>query len=157
MISKNECLSILVEMESNGIQVNSQMRALLGSKDIPIEVLRFIATNKGFDFSDFYENLRRKHNKNKSKLYLNLVGGNVNDSEIPVILSSLLTQIYLYLQDHTNATSARFFKEVRLFEIIQTLDEMAKTDDIEKGKQLLRLIRSDILVIEYLIGRRELN
>jgi hypothetical protein len=65
MITKNDCLTILVSLEDRGIDINQQMKRLLTSKDIPIDVLKFILTNRGIEVANFYEMLRKKHNQKK--------------------------------------------------------------------------------------------
>lgn len=59
MINKNDCLSLLVKLESKGVNINSYMRQLLLSKEVPLEVLRFISQNRGIEVSNFYEMLRK--------------------------------------------------------------------------------------------------
>ena len=71
MITKNDCLSLLVSLEDHGINVNDQMKKLLSSKELPIEVLKFISKNRGIEVIDFYEMLRKKYNQKKSPLYKN--------------------------------------------------------------------------------------
>ena len=39
MITKNDCLSILVSLEDRGISINDQMKKLLTAKEIPLEYL----------------------------------------------------------------------------------------------------------------------
>jgi hypothetical protein len=74
MITKNDCLSILVKLEDSGVKnIDTYMRKLLVSREIPLEVLKFISDNHGLDISNFYEMLRKNHNKKKSPLYTNIV------------------------------------------------------------------------------------
>ena len=66
MITKNDCLSILVKLEDSGVKnIDTYMRKLLVSREIPLEVLKFISDNHGLDISNFYEMLRKKHNQSK--------------------------------------------------------------------------------------------
>jgi hypothetical protein len=46
MLTKSDCLSILVKMEDAGIDIKNNMKELLISKDIPTKVLKFIVKNK---------------------------------------------------------------------------------------------------------------
>ena len=46
MLTKSDCLSILVKMEDAGIDVKNNMKELLISRDIPTSVLEFIVKNK---------------------------------------------------------------------------------------------------------------
>ena len=66
MLNKADCLSILVKLEDSGIEINQIMKKLIVSKDVPLDVLKFIADNRGIEVMNFYEMLRKKHNKDKS-------------------------------------------------------------------------------------------
>lgn len=155
MLSKNDCMNLLLELEDKGKEVNSYIRRLMLSKDVPLEVLKFIVENQGMNAANFYEVLRQKHNKSKSQLYVNLVNEELDDSEVLIVLSSLLTQIFLYKNKNENISDI-FFNEVRLNEILQALENFRQTGNLDLCKKLLRLVRSDLLVLEYISGRREL-
>ena len=43
MITKNDCLTLLVSLEDKGVNIDSQMKKLLSAREIPIDVLKFIA------------------------------------------------------------------------------------------------------------------
>ena len=97
MITKNDCLSILVKLEDSGVKnIDTYMRKLLVSREIPLEVLKFISENRGLEISKFYEMLRKNHNKKKSPLYTNIVREITDPTEAVITLSCLLTQILLY-------------------------------------------------------------
>lgn len=155
MITKNDCLSILVKLEDQGINIDPYMRKLITSKEIPLDVLRFISENRGIEVSNFYEMLRKKYNQKKSPLYLNIVRDIADPSEAITTLVCLLTQVILYSNKLENKEA--FYKEVRAEEISRVINEYLKTDSFENCIALLRLIKSDLLVLEYIAGRRELN
>ena len=156
MITKNDCLSILVKLEDGGVKnIDSYMRKLLVSREIPLEVLKFISDNRGLEISNFYEMLRRNHNKNKSPLYTNIVREQTSVKDIVTTLSCLLTQILLYGSKLEN--QELFYKEARAGEITKVLTEYFQEGTIENCQSLLKLIKSDLLVLEYIAGRRELN
>lgn len=155
MLTKNDCMSILIGMEDRGINVDKSMKKLLVSKDIPIDVLKFISQNQGLETVNFYEMLRKKHNKNKSPLYTNILNEADTIEKALTTLSCLLTQIILYgnkleLQQET------FFKEIRAKEIASSLNTYFEIGESENCFKLLKLIKSDLLVLEYLNDRREL-
>jgi hypothetical protein len=130
------------------------MKKLITSREVPLEVLRFISDNRGIEASNFYEMLRKKHNQSKSKLYTNIVKEIDDTVDCITTLNCLLTQILLYaekLQDKD-----KFFKEVRAEEISRVINEFFKEDMTERAITLLKLIKSDLLVLEYIAGRREL-
>jgi hypothetical protein len=155
MITKNDCLSILVKLEDNGVNIDSCMRKLLVSREIPLEVLKFISDNRGLEITNFYEMLRKNHNKKKSPLYTNIVREMADPNEAIITLSCLLTQILLY--GKKLESSDMFFKEARAEEIARVLNDYFKTGIFDECLALLKLVKSDLLVLEYIAGRRELN
>ena len=155
MITKNDCLSILVRLEDSGVEgIDTYMRKLLVSREIPLEVLKFISDNRGLEISKFYEMIRKNHNKKKSPLYTNIVREQGETKEIVLTLSCLLTQIFLY--GNKLDQPEIFFKEARAEEITKVLNEYFQTGLVENCSNLLKIIKSDLLVLEYIAGRREL-
>jgi hypothetical protein len=154
MITKNDCMSILLKLEDQGININNTMRKLVVSKDIPLEVLQFIAKNRGMEAINFYEMLRVRYNKKKTPLYKNILK-TVDDSEITTILTCLLTQIVLYSKKLESKDL--FLREIRAEEISRVLNDYFKTDDLEQCKKVLQLVKADLMVLEYLSGKRSLE
>lgn len=156
MITKNDCLSILVKMEDSGIEeAKPYIKKLFLSKEPPIDVLKFIAAKRGFEVSAFYEMLRKSHNKNKSPLYTNILKEVDSQKEIITTLSSMLTQILLYGSKLDNPTN--FYKEVRAEEISRVINNYFKSGLINECAVMLKVIKSDLLVLEYIVGRRDLQ
>lgn len=155
MLNKSDCMSILIKLEDRGIDINAQMKKLILAKDIPIDVLKFIAEKQGLEAVNFYEMLRKSYNNKKSKLYKNILD-DINLDNICVILSSLLLQIALYSSKLTD-TKNSFLQEIRANEISEALADFYKSDNAEKCLAVLNAIKTDLLVLEYLNGRRELN
>lgn len=154
MINKNDCMSILVKLEDRGLNIDAYMRKLVVSKDIPLDVLKFIAQNRGIEVGNFYEMLRKKHNQSKSPLYTNIVKEVTDPKESVITLTCLLTQIALYgskLEDKD-----AFYKEVRAEEISRVLNGYFQSGRLENVLALIKLIKSDMLVLEYIAGRRDL-
>lgn len=155
MLNKSDCMSILIKLEDKGVDINAQMKKLILAKDIPIDVLKFIAEKQGLEAVNFYEMLRKSYNAKKSKLYKNILD-DINLDNICVILSSLLLQIALYSSKLTD-TKDSFLQEIRANEISGALADFYKSDNVEKCLAVLNAIKTDLLVLEYLNGRRELN
>lgn len=155
MITKNDCMSILIKLEDRGINIDNYMRKLVVSKEIPLEVLKFISQHRGIEVANFYEMLRKKHNQKKSPLYLNIVKEVADLDDVITTLVCLLTQITLYGNKLDSKDS--FIKEVRAEEITRVLNEYFKTGVYDSCLALLKIIKSDLLVLEYINGRRELN
>ena len=155
MLNKSDCMSILIKLEDRGIDINAQMKKLILAKDIPIDVLKFIAEKQGLEAVNFYEMLRKSYNNKKSKLYKNILD-DIKLEDVCVILSSLLLQIALYSSKLTD-TKNSFLQEIRANEISDALADFYKSDNVEKCLAVLNAIKTDLLVLEYLNGRRELN
>jgi len=155
MITKNDCMSILVKLEDNGVKgIDPYMKKLLTSREIPLEVLKFISINRGLDVSNFYEMLRKNHNKKKSPLYTNILKEVTDPKEVVTTLSCFLTQILLYGNKLENKET--FFRAVRAEELTRVLNTYFKTGVYEECLSVLKLLKSDLLVLEYIAGRREL-
>lgn len=155
MITKNDCLSLLVSLEDRGINVNDQMKKLLSSKELPIEVLKFISKNRGIEVIDFYEMLRKKYNQKKSPLYKNIIKEIEDPEEVITTLACLLVQITLYSNKLTTNREL-FQREVRAEEITRVLNNYYNTGSLDACIALIKLLKSDLLVLEHIGGRREL-
>ena len=154
MITKNDCLTTLVMLEDRGINVNSYMKKLIVSKEIPVEVLKFILDNRGIEVANFYEMLRKKHNQKKSPLYVNILKDTHEPDELVTTLSCLLVQINLY-NKKLEVNKDIFLREVRAEEITRVLNSYYTTGSIESCLKLLQLLRADLVVLEHISGRRD--
>ena len=156
MLTKSDCMSILVKLEDKGINIDAQMKKLILAKDLPVETLKFIAQNQGIEAVNFYEMLRRQYNKKKSKLYVNILKDSKSPEDIITTLTCLMQQIVLY-NNKLESNQDAFIKEVRAGEIAEALMEYFKNTSIDKAAALLQLIKTDLLVLEYLNNRRNLE
>jgi hypothetical protein len=155
MITKNDCLTILVSLEDRGINIDQQMKKLLTNKEIPIEVLKFILENRGIEVANFYEMLRKKHNQKKSPLYHNIVKDITDPEEVITTLACLLVQINLYSKKLTS-NKELFQREVRAEEISRVLNNYYTTGTLDSCIALIRLLKADLVVLEHISGRREI-
>lgn len=153
MITKNDCLTILVALEDKGINIDKPMRKLVTSKEIPTDVLKFILDNRGIEVANFYEMLRKKHNQKKSPLYHNIVKDIEDTDEIITTLACLLVQITLY-SNRLPANKEIFQREVRAEEITRVLNAYYSTGEFSQCLALLKLLKADLLVLEHISGRR---
>jgi hypothetical protein len=154
MITKNDCLTILVALEDKGINIDKPMKKLVTSREVPIEVLKFILDNRGSEVANFYEMLRKKHNQKKSPLYHNIVKDIEDTDEIITTLACLLVQITLY-SNKLPTNKEIFQREIRAEEITRVLNNYYNTGDFSQCLALLKLLKADMLVLEYINGRRE--
>ena len=155
MITKTDCMSILVRLENQGINIDEYIKKLVISKEVPLDVLQFISKHQGIEVSNFYEMLRKSHNQKKSPLYTNILKEIDDPQEVVTTLSCLLTQILLY--GKKLESKDQFFREVRAEELTRVLNNYFKTGLYEECLNLIKVIKSDLLVLEYIAGRRELN
>ena len=155
MITKNDCLSILVSLEDRGVNIDRQMKKLLTAKEIPIDVLKFILENRGIEVANFYEMLRKKHNQKKSPLYHNIVKDITDPEEVITTLACLLVQINLYSKKLLS-NKELFQREVRAEEISRVLNTYYATGTLDSCIALIRLLKSDLVVLEHISGRREI-
>ena len=155
MITKNDCLTILVSLEDKGIDIDQQMKKLLAAKEIPIDTLKFILDNRGIEVANFYEMLRKKHNQKKSPLYHNIVKDITDPEDIITTLACLLVQITLYSKN-LPTNKEIFQREVRAEEISRVLNNYYATGMLDGCIALMKLLKSDLLVLEHISGRREL-
>lgn len=154
MITKNDCLTILVALEDKGVNIDKPMRKLVTTKDIPMEVLKFILDNRGIEVANFYEMLRKKHNQKKSPLYHNIVKDIEDVDEVITTLACLLVQINLYSKK-LSANREIFQREVRAEEITRVLNSYYRTGEFDQCLALIKLLKADLLVLEHISGRRE--
>jgi hypothetical protein len=155
MITKNDCLTVLVALEDRGLDINQPMKKLVTSKEIPLDVLKFILDSRGIEAANFYEMLRKKHNDKKSPLYHNIVKDITDPEEIITTLACLLVQITLYGNKLTTNRDI-FQRETRAEEITRVLNNYYSTGELTQCLALIKLIKTDLLVLEHISGRREL-
>ena len=154
MITKNDCLTLLVSLEDRGVNIDTQMKKLITAKEIPMEVLKFILSYRGIEVANFYEMLRKKHNQKKSQLYYNIVKDITDVDEIITTLACLLVQITLYSKK-LKTNKDIFQREIRAEEITRVLNHYYITGEFDQCIALIKLLKSDLLVLEHISGRRE--
>lgn len=154
MITKNDCLTLLVALEDRGVNINTPMKKLITSKEIPLEVLKFILDNRGIEVANFYEMLRKKHNQKKSPLYHNIVKEITDPEDVITTLACLLVQITLYGKKLTSNKEI-FQREVRVEEITRVLNHYYTTGELDQCLTLIKLLKTDLIVLEHISGRRE--
>ena len=153
MLTKQDLLLLLTDIEDGGINVDNQITRLLRSETITYDTLKFINDNRQFDVSVFYELLRKNYNHKKSTLYINLVKEDLdNPTEALITLSALNLQITLFAKKLSD--SKMFLKHSRAEEITRVLNNYYKTYDLIPCLKLLKLIKADLVAFEQIIGHR---
>lgn len=147
MLTKNDLVLLLTDMESQGIEVKNELNKLLSTEGISNDVLRFVNMNRQFDVAAFYELLRKNYNKKKSSLYINLVKEDFKDpNDALVTLAALNLQIMLYAKKLPD--NKLFLKHSRAEEITKVLNNYYKTYDLIPCLKALRVIKADLKSFE---------
>ena len=152
MISKQDIILLLTELEDNGIDVQEELRKTIISTSIPLDVIKFINDNRQLDLTTFYERLRKNYNQKKSKLYLSIVKEIEDPTEVITTLSSYNLQVALYANKLED--SQMFLKHARAREVNLVLAKYYTDYDLTKCVDLLRLIKADLIACETIVGRR---
>ena len=154
MISRNDVLLLLTELSDNNIDCAEYINTLYSNNAPILDILKFINKNRPLDLINFYEKIRKSYNHKSSKLYKNIVACDENTELDPNIvlttLSALLNQILQFKVED----KPMFLKHSRAQEIVKVLDIYINTFDIKPAYKLLTLIKADLVVSEYVNGRR---
>jgi hypothetical protein len=146
MLTKNDLVLILTEMEEQGVVVTNQLRKVVTAIDIPIDVLKFVNDNRQMDVASFYERLRKNYNNKRSDLYKNIVKEVEDPQEVLTTLSAYALQVLLYSKHVDNVQM--FFKHSRVEEVTRVLNNYYKTYDVTSAMKLLKLIKVDLKAFE---------
>ena len=147
MITKNDIIILLTDLENKGLNVKKQFNDLFKSNEISLDIIKFINDNRQFDLASFYELIRNNYNKKKSKLYKNIVKEDLtNPKESVTTLSALCLQINLFASKLKD--DRLFIKHSRAEEITQALNNYYKTYDLIPCIKVLRLIKADLKAFE---------
>ena len=147
MITKTDCILLLTELETKGIDVKDNLQKALSSPSIDIDVLKFINDNRQMDLTAFYKYIRKSYNQKHSSLYKNIVSEELKDpNESLTTLSALLTQILLFSRKVEN--KQMFLCHARCNEITKILNNYFITYDLTNCLKLLKIIKADIKALE---------
>lgn len=148
MIDKTDIILLLSDMQKNNIDVSNDVKAVLNSDIIPLNIIKKINEFKSIDIVNFYIKLKKSYNDKHSKLYKNIMRADENLLDDPktalTTLSALLNQILLYKPEDR----VMFYKHARGNEIAQVLSIYFKTYNIEPVYKLLALTKADIKCLE---------
>lgn len=153
MISKQDILVLLTELKEQGIDTTQQVRELLKNNEPTLDVIKFINDNRELEATAFYEKLRKSYNNKKSSLYINIVKEKYDEpKDILTTLASLSLQILLFSK-HVDDVSM-FLRHTRFEEIQKCMLKYAKDADLIPAQQLLKAVKADLKVLEYVNGRK---
>ena len=153
MISKNELVLLLTELEKAGVEgASKQIKDALLSKNIEFSTLKFINENRPLEIVQFYERMRKNYNNKKSPLYKNIVKDIDDVEEIITTLHAYALQVNLFSKKLEN--KQLFFKHAREEEVTRVLNKYYTDYDITSAVKVLRLIKADLVAFETIAGRR---
>lgn len=147
MLTKNDLLLLLNEMQASGKETSKLATRLALSEGVPRDILKYINDNRSLEVAQFYEMLRKNYNHKKSNLYKNLVREELSEPiEALITLSALNLQILLYAKKLDD--NKMFLKHSRADEITKVLNNYYNTYDLIPCLKMLKLIKSDLKCFE---------
>lgn len=146
MITRNDCLVLLADLQSRGLDTKDAIDTLMRTNQLPMSVIKFINDNRQLDLADFYNNIRKNYNHKKSQLYGNIVKEIEDPQEVLTTLSALLTQVLLYSRKLEN--KQMFLRHSRASDISKVLTIYFNNYNITNCINLLRIIKADIKALE---------
>lgn len=150
MITKNDVLTLLTEMQNKGVtEAKTYFKNTLLSDSISLDTLKFINDNRELEVTKFYEMIRKNYNQKKSPLYKNIVKEEYKDpEEVLTTLAALNLQILLFNKNLNDSDKQRFLKHSRAKDIVEVLDNYYQTYDLRPCLKLIYLVKSDIKAFE---------
>lgn len=152
MISKNDVVLLLTDLQDSGVDIGNAIIDVFRSSTIPLSVVKFINDHRPLDLTLFYEQLRKNYNHKKSKLYINIVKEIEDPDEIISTLSAYQLQVILFSKKAENPQM--FLQHARAREISLVLTKYFTDFDLTICLDLLKLIKADLLACETISGRR---
>ena len=146
MITKNDCMLLLYDLEEKGVDTKEILLKAVKSKDVSIEVLKFINDNRQLYLSKFYEKLRRSYNDKKSSLYINIVKEIEEPTSVLTTLSAMLTQLLLFSKNVEDKDM--FLRHARAYDISRVLSMYFKSYELTACIKLLKVIKADLKALE---------
>ncbi len=157
MLQNTDLILLLSELDANNVKGAKELiPSLIGKTSISLDALKFITEHRPLDVAKFYERVRKNYNDKRSNLYKNIVREVEDSQDVLTTLHALALQIILYSKHVDEKDVLMFFKHTRAEEITRVLNNYYKTYDIISAKKMLKLIKADLLALEFVEGRREL-
>jgi hypothetical protein len=152
MIEKTDLILLLSELEDNNVDISKYKNLLLTTKGVNLDVLKFINDQRPLEVTKFYERLRKSYNEKKSNLYMNICKSDedkLKDKDVPVIISSLLTQILLSANKITDVSEREMFiSHSRATDLTKALLKYELENDLNTCMRVLRVVKADMKALE---------
>ena len=147
MITKNDVMLLLTDLEKSGFSVDKSMYVDVSRKGVTPEVVQFINNSRQIDLYKFYEKIRKSYNDKHSTLYINIVKEIDDVNKVLTTLSALQTQILLFCEKEA-ADKEMFLRHSRISEISKVLLNYYNTYDLKPCIRLIQLIKADIKCLQ---------
>ena len=148
MITRNDTILLLTELQEQGIDTGKLVEVALRSPEANVTVIKFINSHRPFEANKFYEKIRKSYNDKKSTLYRNIVKENLDDpNDVLTTLASLNLQILLYSKNVDD--KQMFLRHMRFEEICAALLDYSKKYDLVPCIKLLQRIKADLKAFQY--------
>lgn len=154
MISKNDIVLLLTELNDQDINTTQMIKSVYSTPGIPLEVLKFINDRRQLDLTAFYKKIRKSYNEKRSKLYISLVRDSLDPSDVLTTLASYGLQVALFASKLPD--NQMFLKHARAREVNLVLTKYYTDYDLTGCINLLKLIKADLIACETVEGRRDI-
>ena len=139
-LTKSAIYKQLTEIgHTNNIDISHWLSMLVGSTDIPYEVIVFI--NKYQPISELTTYNAVYNKRNKSRLFRNIVSDSLSIPEQAVVLSSLLTQCLISASKHQTA-SEQLIDAVNTDLIMRTLTAYITENNEQNIQRVFQMYRT---------------
>ena len=145
MITKNDVILLLTDLQENGINVSKQLNDTI-KNGVTIQTVQFINSNRQLDLYKFYEKIRKSYNQKHSNLYINIVKEIDDINKVLITLSALETQILIFAKNVEDREM--FLRHSRANEISKVLQNYFTTYDSKPCIKLIQLIKADLKCLE---------
>ena len=147
MITKNDVILLLTDLEKSGFNVDKSMYVDVSRKGVTPEIVQFINNSRQIDLYKFYEKIRKSYNDKHSTLYINIVKEIDDVNKVLTTLSALQTQILLFCEKEAD-DKEMFLRHSRISEISKVLLNYYSTYDLKPCIKLIQLIKADIKCLQ---------
>jgi len=149
MISKPDLVLTLSQLEREGNEEAHKYLLSLYKKDTDmISIVKYVNSVRPIEISKFYEKLRKSYNEKHSDLYINIVKEVDDVDSVLTTLSSYVLQALIFSKKIEDKET--FFKNSRLSEATEVLNNYFLTYDLTGCVKVLSLIKADIKLFEYI-------
>ena len=138
VITRQELLQLVAD--------NSELLPMVYTQ--PEKVLKQCKEDGKLEIFNFYDKCRKSYNQKHSKIYINIVKEVEDPKKVLTTLSALVTQILLFAE--TAKSKDIFLKHSRLQEILDTISDYTKTNNLALCILLISSIKQDIKWLEKL-------